>query len=78
MMATDSEAIVIWAIPDLETWATFERAWDRGALAQWRHRLIALGTDVQRTLMVDAPLSPMRIGRQPAVEDRLPLSEIGP
>jgi hypothetical protein len=35
--------------------------------------LIALGTDVQRTLMVDAPLSPMRIGRQPAVEDRLPL-----
>jgi hypothetical protein len=78
MMATDSEAIVIWAIPDLDTWATFERAWDRGALAQWRHRLIALGTDVQRTLMVDAPLSPMRIGRQPAVEDRLPLSEIGP
>ena len=78
MMATDSEAIVIWAIPDLATWATFERAWDRGALAQWRHRLVALGTDVQRTLMVDAPLSPMRIGRQPAVGDRRPLSEIGP
>src|SRR4029079_11831818 len=78
MMSTDSEAVVIWAIPDLATWAAFERAWDRGALAQWRHRLIALGTDVQRTLMVDAPLSPMRIGRQPAVEDRLPLSEIGP
>ena len=53
------------------------RVWDRGALARWRHRLVALGTDVQRTLMVDAPLSPMRIGRQPAVSDRLPLSEIG-
>ena len=69
---------MIWAIPDLATWATFERAWDGAALAQWRHRLVALGADVQRTLMVDAPLSPMRIGRQPAVEDRRPLSEIGP
>ena len=78
MMATDSEAIVIWAIPDLPTWANFERAWDRGALSQWRTRLIALGADVQRTLMVDAPLSPMRTGRQPRVEDRVPLSEIGP
>ena len=78
MMSTDSEAIVIWAIPDLATWAAFERAWDRGALAQWRHRLVALGCDVHRTLMVDAPLSPMRIGRQPAVSDRRPLSEIGP
>ena len=77
VMGTDTEAIVIWAIPDLATWAAYERAWDRGALTRWRHRLVALGTDVQRTLMVDAPLSPMRIGRQPAVSDRLPLSEIG-
>ena len=45
-------------------------------LATWRARLIALGADVQRTLLVDAPFSPMRIGRQPAVEDRRPLSEI--
>jgi len=74
---TDTEAIVIWAIPDLATWAAFERAWDRGALARWRHRLVALGCDLQRTLLVDSPLSPMRIGRQPAVSDRLPLSEIG-
>ena len=78
-MATDTEAIVIWAIPDLATWAAFERAWDRrrarAVAAPARSRSSA---DVHRTLMVDAPLSPMRIGRQPAVSDRRPLSEIGP
>ena len=78
VMGTDTEAIVIWAIPDLPTWAGFERAWDRGALASWRHRLVAIGADVQRSLLVDAPLSPMRIGRQPLVSDRRPLAEIGP
>ena len=77
-MSTDTEAIVIWALPDLPTWARFERAWDDGALAPWRAVLDALDARVHRTLMVDAPLSPMRIGRQPAVSDRLPLSEIGP
>ena len=77
-MRNDTEAIVIWAIPDWRRGPRFEQAWDGGALAPWRHRLVALGADVQRTLMVDAPLSPMRIGRQPAVEDRRPLSEIGP
>ena len=77
-MSTDSEAIVIWAIPDLATWAAFERHWDDGALAPWRAVLDALEANVHRTLLVDAPLSPMRIGRQPAVSDRRPLSEIGP
>jgi hypothetical protein len=78
MMATDSEAYVIWEMPELATGAADVRACARGALAVWRHRLVALGVDVHRTLMVDAPLSPMRIGRQPTVEDRLPLAEIGP
>jgi hypothetical protein len=75
-MRNDTEAVVIWAIPDWETWAEFEQAWDGAALSTWRARLVALGADVQRTLLVDAPLSPMRIGRQPAVEDRRPLSDI--
>ena len=58
-MATDTEAIVIWAIPDFATWADFEQAWDRGPGARdWRAPIIALGADVQRTLMVDAPLEP--------------------
>jgi len=77
-MSTDTEAIVIWAASDLSTWAAFERGWDDGSLAQWRAVLDSLDARLHRTLMVDAPLSPMRIGRQPAVSDRLPLSDVGP
>jgi hypothetical protein len=29
-----------------------------------------MNADVQRILMVDAPLSPMKIGRQPEIADR--------
>jgi hypothetical protein len=76
-MRNDTEAIAIWAIPDLPSWARFEQAWELDALARWRARLVALGATVERTLLVDAPLSPMRIGRQPSVEDRRALSEIG-
>ncbi len=75
-MASDTEAIVIWAIPSWSHWARFERAWDGPALAAWRARLRELGADVRRTLMVDAPLAPLRTGRQPAVEDRRPLDEL--
>jgi hypothetical protein len=75
-MRNDTEAIVVWAIPEIAAWSRFEQAWDGVELATWRARLVALGADVQRTLLVDAPLSPMRIGRQPSVEDRRPLSEI--
>ena len=74
-MTNDSEAIVLWAIPDWLTWADFERAWDDGALSSWRSHLVGLGADVRRSLMCDAPLSPLRIGRQPSVDDRTPLSE---
>jgi hypothetical protein len=69
-MTNDSEAVVLWAIPDWLTWADFERAWDDGALSSWRSHLVGLGADVRRSLMCDAPLSPLRIGRQPSVEDR--------
>jgi hypothetical protein len=75
-MRSDTEAIVIWAAPDLPTWAAFEQAWDDGALAAWRSELDHLRARVERILLVDAPLSPMRVGRQPEVGDRLPLSEI--
>jgi hypothetical protein len=75
-MGSGTEAIVIWAIPDLSVWAAFEQAWDNGTLATWRAELDRLGARVRRTLLVDAPLSPMRAGRQPDESDRLPLSEI--
>ena len=57
-MRNDTEAIVIWALPDWPTWAHYEQAWDGAALAPWRARLVALGADIQRTLLVDAPLAP--------------------
>jgi hypothetical protein len=77
-MINDSEAIVVWAIPDWATWARFEQAWSAvdGPLDKWRATALGLRADWRRTVMVDAPLSPLRIGRQPAVSDRVPLSEI--
>jgi hypothetical protein len=75
-MTNDSEAIVLWAFPSWESWAHFEQTWDGAGLAPWRARLTAMGADVRRSLMVDAPLSPMRTGRQPQVEDRRPLDDI--
>jgi hypothetical protein len=70
-MTNDSEAIVIWAVPDWPTWVAYERAWDGDVLASWRARLVELGADVRRSLLCDAPLSPLRTGRQPQVEDRV-------
>jgi hypothetical protein len=75
-MRNGSEAIVLWAIPDWHTWAAFEQAWDGDGLRGWREQLVDLGADVQRVLLVDSPLNPLRTGRQPQVEDRRPLSDI--
>jgi hypothetical protein len=75
-MTNDHEAIVLWALPDWPTWAAFERGWDGAALAPWRARLTAINADVRRTLLVDAPLAPLRLGRQPDISDRRPLSEL--
>ena len=71
-MVNDSEAIVIWAVPDWATWAGSSRPGsgrrdDADLLAGWRKATLDLGADWQRTLLVDAPLAPLRIGRQPAV-----------
>ncbi len=72
-----SEAVVIWAVPDWPTWATFERAWSgAGELVPWGRALVDLGARWRRQLMVDAPLSPLRTGRQPQESDRCPLGEI--
>ena len=40
------------------------------ALQRWRRRTYELTEKWHRFLVVDAPLSPMRIGRQPARTDR--------
>lgn len=77
-MADRSEAVLIWAIPDWPAWAEYERAWEHGAaLADWNAALVGMGARWRRQLMVDAPLSPLRIGRQPAESDRLSLDDLG-
>jgi hypothetical protein len=76
-MADDSEALLLWAIPDWSTWVAYERAWaPDGALASWRKTLLGLGAGWRRQLLVDSPLNPMRTGRQPQVEDRRPLDQL--
>jgi hypothetical protein len=77
-MVNDSEVVALWAMPSTAVWTGFEQAWlaRAGELAGWRKAATGLGADWRRTLLVDAPLSPMRIGRQPSVDDRRPLDEL--
>ncbi len=76
-MADRSEAVVIWALPDWPTWVTYEQGWDLGgALDEWREALRSLGASWRRQLMVDAPLAPLRTGRQPQESDRRPLVDL--
>src|ERR1700704_4805026 len=37
-MMSDTEAIVVWALPSWEAWGEFEQAWDGSQLAGWRAR----------------------------------------
>ena len=70
-MRADDEVVVLRAVPDWRSWAGYE---------SWASQVGASsppGTvELQRTLLVDAELSPLRIGRQPDVEDRRPLDQI--
>jgi hypothetical protein len=65
-MANDDEALLLWAIPTWQQWADGEADRD---LTKWRRGLDA--RTWQRVLLVDAPLGPLRIGRQPARSDRV-------
>jgi hypothetical protein len=67
----DSECFLLWAIPSWEHWAEFEKACDADAGVQaWQREAHEIALSWQRFLLVDAPLSPMRIGRQPGRDDR--------
>jgi hypothetical protein len=69
-MRDDDECIVIWAIPDWETWAAFETTVDAGGIDDWITVRREASTGFARILMADAPLAPLRIGRQPSRDDR--------
>lgn len=68
-MVADDECILLWAIPSWEAWSRVEQA----LLVEPELLLGAAEREVRsrhRVLLVDAPLSPLRTGRQPARSDR--------
>jgi len=73
-MAGDAECILLWTIPTWQAWADAEKAIseepDLG-------RVAAGVTGIHRFLMVDSPLSPFRIRRQPSRADRADAYEEG-
>lgn len=71
-MRDDSEVTLIYAFPTWQAWADFENAWHFGgdALKKWQRFLRDQDASVERFAMVEAPLSPMRLGRQPDRRDR--------
>jgi hypothetical protein len=80
-MGDSSECVLIWAIPTWDAWARFELAVNDvtgapldesgRALQHWQRTLHARSTGFHRFLMLDAPLCPLKIGRQPARSDRV-------
>ncbi len=70
-MADDDEALLLWALPTWRAWADGETAHTTDtAVVKWRDAARDIVTSWHRILLVDAPLSPMRTGRQPSVFDR--------
>jgi hypothetical protein len=61
-MRQDDECILVWAISTWDQWAAFEPAASSEPTGDVR--------SMSRFLMVDAPLSPLRTGRQPQRSDR--------
>jgi hypothetical protein len=68
-MRGGAECLLLWSIPSWEAWAAVEHnaVHDRDGLL---YRSSALIRERERILLVDAPLSPFRTGRQPARNDR--------
>ena len=72
-MVDDDECILLWAIPTWQQWATFEKAQTADPdVRAWRAKARDLVESWQRIVLVDAPLSPFRTGRQPTRADRTP------
>ncbi|NLA35279.1 MAG: NIPSNAP family containing protein [Actinobacteria bacterium] len=83
-MADDSEVIVIWSFDDWATWGRFESAAEplavdgaaggarrrENPVVSWRTSVAPIVRSCERILMADAPLSPLRLGRQPSETDR--------
>jgi hypothetical protein len=67
------ECFVLWAFPEWNVWAAFERAWRSDkALVDFRRRSGPMVERFERRLMTDSPLNPMVLGRQPHESDLPP------
>ena len=70
-MVDDDECILLWAIPTWAQWAAFEKAQTSDVeVRAWRMSVRDIVESWQRIVLVDAPLSPFRTGRQPGRADR--------
>lgn len=68
-MVADDECILLWAVPSWDAWGKAEQA----LVSEPDLLLGAAESEVRsrhRVLLVDAPLSPLRTGRQPQRTDR--------
>ncbi len=73
-MVDDDECLLLWSIPTWDAWARFEDGHLPGGhagLADWREWSADVVTRRHRILLIDAPLSPLRTGRQPTRDDRV-------
>ena len=67
----DSECFLLWAIPTWQESANHEKARrSHQGLVQLEAQNLAATERVSRILLVEAALSPMRLGRQPSRADR--------
>lgn len=75
-MVNDDEVILLWAIPTWQAWAEAERsARDDDRIVEWKRLASDHVERRHRILLVDSPLSPLKIGRQPARSDQVDWSE---
>lgn len=66
LLRDESEAILIWAVRDWETWAKAEAEIDGGEAGQrWRKQVRAIAPRMRTEIMCSAPRSPTQTGRQP-------------
>jgi len=76
-LVADSECVLLCALPSFAAWGELEEARRRpGAIRDGLARGYRRARDYRRTLLVEAPLSPLRLGRQPEATDRRPLDEV--
>jgi hypothetical protein len=68
-MHNQDECVLLWTIPSWEAWAAVEQEFSHGRDVLLPDSSAAI-RDRMRILLVDAPLSPLRTGRQPTRDDR--------